>query len=771
MLLHLKWGRKLSALHLFLFLPLFHSCGSKGLDLAPSDHDLAFNALSQTWDEGMPLGNGVAGALVWEKEGRLRMSLDRVDLWDLRPSDSLSGANYCFEWVCKQVMKKDYLPVQKKFDHPYDRLPAPSKIPGAGIEFPLRQAGKLRSVRLYLKNAVCEINWTNGMKMQTFVHADQPVGWFYVENADESFIPQLVPPVYNDSQAGEPDLSPVAGQDLRRLGYEQGNVTKEGNRISYHQKGWGDFYYDVVVEWQKRGNTLTGVWSVSSSLSEEKAAEEVRKALSRGIQADYRSHIHYWNHFWQQSSITIPDSILAKQYANEMYKLGSVAREYSYPISLQAVWTADNGKLPPWKGDYHHDLNTQLSYWPCYTGNHLSEGLGYLNTLWKQREENRKYTRQYFGKNGLNVPGVCTLEGAPMAGWIQYAMSPTIAAWLSQYFYLHYKYSMDNDFLKERAYPYLKEVATFLEELTYMDQDGVRQLPLSSSPEIYDNSIDAWFRTMTNYDLSLIRFAFSAASELAGELSLTDESRHWKELCEQLPDYDLDDSGGLTFAKGFPYNISHRHFSNAMAIHPLGLIDWGNGMKDQRIINATIDHFDKIGSDYWTGYSYSWFGNMKARAMNGEGAAKALRTFAEHFCLKNTFHANGDQTKSGKSRYTYRPFTLEGNFAFASGIQEMLLQSHTGIVRVFPAIPASWKDVSFDKLRTYGAFLVSAQKKNGRTLRVVVFSEKGGMLRLYNPFGDHPFTVSGTDKTYDIKDSIIELSTIPGQTVAFESGG
>ena len=87
---------------------------------------------------------------------------------------------------------------------------------------------------------------------------------------------------------------------------------------------------------------------------------------------------------------------------------------------------------------------------------------------------------------------------------------------------------------------------------------------------------------------------------------------------------------------------------------------------------------------------------MKARAFDGDGAARELRTFAECFCLRNTFHANGDQTKTGKSRFTYRPFTLEGNFAFAAGIQEMLLQSHTGIIRVFPAIPSDWSNVSFD---------------------------------------------------------------------------
>ena len=96
-----------------------------------SGNDLVFPALAQSWDEGIPLGNATVGALVWEKDTALRFSLDRTDLWDLRPADSLSGNNYRFAWVKEHIRKGDYRPVQKKFDEPYDRMPAPSKIPGA----------------------------------------------------------------------------------------------------------------------------------------------------------------------------------------------------------------------------------------------------------------------------------------------------------------------------------------------------------------------------------------------------------------------------------------------------------------------------------------------------------------------------------------------------------------------------------------------------------------------------------------------------------------
>ncbi|MCM0343747.1 MULTISPECIES: glycoside hydrolase family 95-like protein [Bacteroides] len=733
---------------LLLCCGLWGSCSSYDYcPVTPSESDLVFTGLARSWDEAMPLGNATVGALVWQRDSSLRLSLDRTDLWDLRPVDSLSGDNFRFSWVKEHIRTKDYLPVQKKLDWPYDMNPAPSKIPGAAIEFPLEKIGAPTQVRLYLNNALCEANWADGTQMQTFVHATEPVGWFVFRNLRTPIEPSILTPVYNKTKP-DGSLDPVSGQDLHRLGYQQGETVREGNRITYHQKGYGDFWYDVVVCWKQEGETLYGTWSVTSSLSGEKAAEKAEAALQRGLKQDYQAHLEYWDKYWAQSSVTLPDSILQKQYQNEMYKFASTTREHSYPISLQAVWTADNGKLPPWKGDYHHDLNTQLSYWPAYTGNHLTEGMGYLNTLWNQRDTYKRYTRQYFGTEGMNIPGVCTLTGEPMGGWIQYSMSQTVAAWLAQHFYLHWKYSADRTFLKERAYPFLKDVAIYLEQVSEVTPEGVRKLEFSSSPEVFDNSLQAWFSDMTNYDLAMMHFLFKAAAELAHELNLTDESSHWAALEAQLPDYDVDEEGCLTFAKGYPYNESHRHFSHAMAIHPMGLIDWSDGEKSQHIIRATLKRLDEVGPDYWTGYSYSWLANMKARAFDGKGAAQALRTFAECFCLKNTFHANGDQTKSGKSRFTYRPFTLEGNFAFASGIQEMLLQSHTGTIRIFPALPEEWKDVSFEGLRAMGAFLVSAQMEGGEITRVRIYSEKGGMLKIARPGTlkpDKNYTLSGPD--------------------------
>ena len=80
-------------------------------------------------------------------------------------------------------------------------------------------------------------------------------------------------------------------------------------------------------------------------------------------------------------------------------------------------------------------------------------------------------------------------------------------------FYLHWKYSADKEFLKERAYPFLKDVAVYMEQNSIVDSKGFRRLEFSSSPEIYDNSLQAWFKDMTNYDLSLMHFLFGAGRD------------------------------------------------------------------------------------------------------------------------------------------------------------------------------------------------------------------------------------------------------------------
>jgi len=134
---------KMKKLIMFLLMvPLLLSCSEKRRG-KPGPHDLYFTSLATVWDEAIPIGNGITGALVWQKDGRLRISLDRADLWDLRPMENIGIPEWKFKWVYEQWKNKNYSEVQEKFDAPYDRLAGPTKIPGASIEFEISDLGEI----------------------------------------------------------------------------------------------------------------------------------------------------------------------------------------------------------------------------------------------------------------------------------------------------------------------------------------------------------------------------------------------------------------------------------------------------------------------------------------------------------------------------------------------------------------------------------------------------------------------------------------------------
>ncbi|MDE3248352.1 MAG: glycoside hydrolase N-terminal domain-containing protein [Bacteroidota bacterium] len=724
-----------------------------------AQHNLVFDSLATRWDEAMPMGNGWLGALVWKKDNAIRISLDRIDLWDERPMKDIDKLH--FKWVQEKVRLNQYDSVQRLGDASYEQNAAPTKIPGAAIEFDAALLGKCVSNVLDITTGLNTVRFTTGTVMRSYVHATRMQGSVLFENLPDNKMvaPVLIVPPYHTGRAGQMGSS-TEGQGLERLGYPAGVLTKKNGSIRYHQDGWNGFYYEVLVEYL----TLpAGKLAVNWTISVKKPAVLAIQKNCFAPGAIWEEHARWWKNYWSKSSITIPDTLVEKQYYLEMYKFGSVARENTPPISLQAVWTADNGNLPPWKGDYHHDLNTQLSYWPGYSGNHTDLTSSYTNWLWKIRAVNRRWTKHYFGTAGLNVPGVTTLSGTEMGGWVQYSMSPTTVAWLAQHFYWQWRYTGDSAFLKQRLIPYFREAAIFLESIM-KKVNGKLQLPLSSSPEYHDNTIRAWFPAFTNYDLALVRNFYQEAIECSDVKS----SSHYREVLTHLPDFDINQTG-LTIAPGQDLEESHRHHAQLMAIYPLGLLTPDNN--DQKeIINRSLRWLEQKGTRNWCGYSFSWTACLYARARQADSAARMLSIFASNFCSSNSFHLNGDQRGGQYSSFTYRPFTLEGNFAFAQGLHEMLLQSYQGYVEVFPSTPVSWKDIGFRHLLAEGAFLVSANKSNGVPESVEVTAQHAGTLKIKLPF--KTWIARGADRKQflQVPGNVVAIPLKKGQTIVFTNG-
>jgi len=722
-------------------------------------HNLSFDHLATRWDEAIPLGNGWLGALVWQKQEKLRFSLDRVDLWDDRPMPKIDQLK--FNWVVDRVQHNDYDTVQKIGDEPYEKYPAPSKIPGAALEFNIGALGKIKNVSLDIATAICHIQWEQGTTLETYVSAQTNYGVFVFRNLPEEIPLNLIAPPYQSTSPGKNNNS-VAGQGLASLGYAPGKLSKGVQFIRYYQPGYGKTAYEVIVKMKYQDHEFRGSWTINKINGNRSTIKTVTVTdTSRD------NHIQWWRDYWSRSSISVPDSLLERQYYLEMYKFGSVTRSNTPPISLQAIWTADNGNLPPWKGDLHHDLNTELSYWPGYTSNHLNLTASFSNWMWQVKAENEKWTRSYFQAGGLNVPGVTTISGKPMGGWIQYSMSPTTVAWLSHHMFLQWKYSMDDQFLKQRCVPYFEAADTYLNKILVWDI-GVHAyfLPLSSSPEYHDNSIKAWFKNYTNYDLSLIRSMYGNLASLYRAQGKKD-SLSMKAYLNFFPQLD-ENNTGLTIAPGQNLDESHRHHAHLMAIYPLGLLSPDDSAQ-QVTIDKSLRWLEKIGTREWCGYSFSWAACLYARAKEADHAVKQLQIFAAAFCSPNSFHLNGDQLGGKYSSFTYRPFTLEGNFAFAQGVHELLLQSYQGYIEVFPAVPASWKDVSFKTLRAEGAFLISAKKEGGVVASITVTATAGGKLLLKLPF--KTWIITGIDPgVVTVNDGIASTVLAKGQTITINNG-
>lgn len=267
------------------------------------------------------------------------------------------------------IAKKNITPVHELIDERTRHDSAPTKIPAGAIELNTASLGKVTNVKLDLVSAVCTIEWEKGAKARIFVPANEKGGRFLFENLPDALTVRLLTPQYEENEAAL-DYQPGVNK-LTSLGYKLGEVKQIApTTLLYHQQGWGDVSYEIAVNWNSLpGKKLEGKYCVTSAgtwySEKEGALNHISQSMNDDFESSLDKHKEWWKAYWKKSSIHIPDTLLEKQWHLEMYKFASASRKGAPPICLQAVWTADNGQTPPWRGDFHNDLNTQLSYWPA----------------------------------------------------------------------------------------------------------------------------------------------------------------------------------------------------------------------------------------------------------------------------------------------------------------------------------------------------------------------------------------------------------------------
>jgi alpha-L-fucosidase 2 len=699
--------------------------------LPASELNLRLEAPIRTWDEAIPLGNGLLGGLLWGEGRTLRLSLDRGDLWDERPApgDPLSGFTYAR--IVALVAEGKNAEISRIVDaSSYDQK-HPTKIPAGRLEIDLGPGPELTRFELGLAEAEGRAWCGDGPPVRAFFDATRPVALVWVPGAKS------------------PSLRLRAPESVRQLGYPAavpGEGEEGGLRWFVQEAAQGLRYCVAVGVRAQAAGTLLAVTVATTADGGDpvgRARGRIEDALAAGYEARQREHAAWWATFWNRSRVELPEAEILRHYLLVQYYYGAASRVGAPPMPLQGVWTADAGTLPPWKGDYHHDLNTQMTYLGYQAAGRFDEGRCFTDFLWDRLPVFRRFAREFFGTPGANVPGVMTLAGAPLGGWAQYSLAPTPAGWLAHLFYLHWRYTADDAFLRTRAYPWCAEVGESLAALLRPNAGGRLVLPTSASPEIHDNGPRAWLEPNTNYDLAILRMLFLSLQEMASALDRGPEAARWARLAADLGDFHVDPDGTLRLNADESLTASHRHFSNLMNLYPFNLTTSEGGERERGIIRSSVAQYDRLGTQAWCGYSFSWMAALRARIGDPEAAVRHLELFVKAFVLRNGFHANGDQTKSGLSGFTYRPFTLEGNFLAAAAVHEMLLQSWSarpgtgdwGALRIFPAMPWRWHAASFDDLRAEGGHRVSARRENNATTWLRVVAGRGGPVRIRDNFG------------------------------------
>ncbi len=739
--------------------------------LPDSSLNLKLAAPIDTWDEAVPLGNGTMGMLLWGKENTIRLSLDRGDLWDERPWKEFPKVKSRFTWAEMQRMvsenKLDEL--NEVFNAIYDCNCPPTKLPAGRVEITLDPSQNVDAFELNLATAEGVAHSKAGGLLRTFVNAanvKEPVA-----------IMRISGPPLKDVSLKTPD-------SVEKLGYAPPRTGAGEGLRWFEQEAADGFSYAVCAAWKRVGNetllAVTVATRAEGKSPQAVAQHRVESALKAGYDSLLAEHAKWWSRFWECSQVSVPEAHILEHYYLVRYFYGAASRRGAPPMPLQGVWSADSGTLPPWKGDYHNDLNTQMTYLAYRTAGHFDEGLCFLDYLWDLLPTFRQFAKDFYNAPGAAVPGVMSLAGQALGGWEQYSLSPTMGAWNAHLFYLHWRTTGDVKFLRDRAYPFCSEIGTCLRALLKPDSNGTLVLPLSSSPEIFDNTLRAFLKPNSNYDVASMKMLFLSLAEMAAATGDANAADGWMATAKQLGDFHIKPDGTLLLDKTTPLPGSHRHLSHLIALHPFNIITMDGGERDRQIIAASLEDWAAKGTAAWCGYSFSWTACMRARVGDAETALRNLDIYSRAFILRNGFHANGDQTKSGFSGMTYRPFTLEGNFLAMEAVHEMLLQSWSGqpgsgewgAIRIFPATPWRWHDAAFTDLRAEGGHRVSAKRENNATTWLRIIGGRDGMVRIRDNFGGRvpQWNISGVKKVGDDFEFIVKKGEVIEANLARPNG-
>lgn len=439
------------------------------------------------------------------------------------------------------------------------------------------------------------------------------------------------------------------------------------------------------------------------------------------------------------------------------YLLISSSREGTLPANLQGIW--NSSYTPSWECNYTININLQMNYWLAEVCN-LSQCHEPLFDFVERLCENGKETaKKLYGCNGSVAHHISNIwaQTVPLGILAASPFWPMGEAWLSLHLFEHYNYTQDIKFLREKAYPVLKQCAIFFSEYLTAAPNGYLVSGPSLSPEntyITSKGEKGALCMGASMDSQIISHLFEACIKSCRLLDIdTEFVEVLVGIMEKLPPTKVGKHGQIMewYEDYDEVELGHRHISHLFALHPGNSITQSHTPKLFEAAKTTLKRRLQNGGGH-TGWSKAWIINFYARLFDGEAAHQNLIELLCKNVRNNLFDV-------------HPPFQIDGNFGAPAAICEMLIQSHEGFIRLLPALPKKWKSGRIKGICARGGFVLNFAWLEGEISSLSIKSTAGGVCSILT---------SGISKItdaegIDIKDILLDNKITSFQTVANQS--
>ncbi|HET6294388.1 MAG TPA: hypothetical protein VFG33_13480 [Kribbella sp.] len=497
-------------------------------------------------------------------------------------------------------------------------------------------------------------------------------------------------------------------------------------------------------------------------------------------QEDRRCSDEFWSEYWQASGVELADEFLTDLWYRNSYFLACASAPGKVCPGLFGPWSYRRIGSD-WHGDYHLNYNVQQPFWGTFSSNHPELHEPYVAMIDHLLPISRQWAGQYYGLRGAAFPHSAypvkmTANPYPDPSW---GWEVCETPWAVQSLWWHYLYTQDLEFLRDRAFGPLKEATLFFVDYVLSSterggfDDGRLHIFPTVTPELYGLRPGFRYNADCVVDLSLGRFLLTAFAESTRVLGRSQEEGELlaqvHEVLAGLVDYPTAETARgqvLVSTPGEDPEIVYNVPVVAMPAFPAEQVGLGSDRADLELLRRTLRNQATEG-----GNDLVFVALQAARlgVLDLERFKREVR-----YCLLPNGTAT-DRVRAVHGRYddaTSFDFMSRGgiwveNFALPGVINECLLQSYDGVLRLFPNWPRA-VDASFTTLRAAGAFLVSATLRDGVIEELRILSETGADLQLELPWPEGALVSTDGSTPETLRPGIAQLKTEPGQTFVLQ---